>query len=301
MKEFIEKGKQILSSTADGVVTKFESGLQVIQEVVNGLPVYTSFERSSKYDVKYDEKHYFVIPYAMSDVGFSLHTMRFLPDSVPEINDLPKRRIFHFPNQYYEASLREHMLSSAREIAAEKAIEKSSPLERLANDIDALDNKLTYGMLLVGGVAAIFNPIVGVGIAAKAMLPGVTGILAKYGLRPLGEKQTRSEVEKAIKAAEANVAKEFSESNTLKIVNPILEELELALRTTESEHDPLIDPNLSTGSVPELDSEHWRELTNRAIYHVYRDVYSDEELHPKASLGPEDIRWLTTVFEGIDG
>lgn len=299
MTNLLDKGKKILSSTADAVLNEFESGMKMVKEVVNGLPVFISFERSSKYKVEYDEKHYFVIPYKLSGTEFSLHTMRFLPVSVPEINDLPKRRIFHFPNQHYEATLREHLLNSAKDFAVENTSEKVSALESLANDIDALDNKLTYGMLVVGGVAAIFNPLVGVGIAAKAVLPSVTGLLTKYGLRPVGEKFTRSQVEKEVREAEKRVSKEFSEANTIKVVNPILQELELALRTSESEHDPLIDPNLSEGSIPSLEGEHWRELTQRAICHVYKDVYYDCALHEKANLGPEDIRWLRTLFESV--
>jgi len=299
MKSLLDKSKEIISSTADSVMSEFESGMKMVKEVVNGLPVFVSFERSSEYKIEYDEKHYFVIPYQLSDTGFSLHTMRFLPTSVPEINDLPKRRIFHFPNQHYEATLREHMMSSAKEMVAERTLGKVSALESLANDIDALGNKLTYGMLVVGGVAAIFNPIVGAGIAAKAVLPGVTGLLTKYGLRPAGEKLTRSQLEKQVKEAEKKVSTEFSESCTIKVINPILQELELALRTTESEHDPLIDPNLSEGSIPNLEGEHWRELTVRAICHVYKEVYSDRTLHQQANLGPEDIRWLKTLFESV--
>ncbi|USD21068.1 hypothetical protein MJO52_18705 [Microbulbifer variabilis] len=83
------------------------------------------------------------------------------------------------------------------------------------------------------------------------------------------------------------------------MINPILQELELALRTTEAQHDPLTDPNLADGSIPELNSEHWCELTERAVYHVYKDVYRDKRLAKKAQLGPEDLRWFEVLFAGI--
>lgn len=297
MKKLLNKGKNIFSSVSDIVTEELTAGLSLVKEVVSGLPVFISSENSSKYDTQYDEKHYFVIPYVKSVTGFSLHTMRCLPVSVPEINNLPKRRVFHFPNEHYEESLRIHMIQVAREQCINQGENKVSTLEQLANNIDAIDNKLTYGMLLVGGVAAIFNPLVGAGIAAKAVLPGIGGLLNKHGLRPAGEKLTKSQIEKEARLAEESVVKEFSESNTIKVVNPILQELELALRTSETQHDPLIDPNLADGSIPELETERWRELTETAVYHVYKDIYENPDIHSEANLGPEDIRWFSIMFQ----
>ena len=299
MKKYIEQSRQALGSLTEKIADEFGAGIRVVRDVVSDLPIFVSSERTAKYAVLYDEKHYFVIPYMLSESGFSLHTMRCLPESVPEINDLPKRRIFHLPNEHYEACLRQYLIQSARDLSNELRVNSKSTLESLADDIDALDRKLTYGMLAIGGLAAIFNPLLGAGIAVKALLPGVGGLLNKYGLRPLGQKMSSAQAEKEARLAEEKVMKQFSESNTCKVVNPILQELELALRTTESVHDPLVDPNLANGSIPQLDSERWRELTERAIYHVYKDVYRDKKLHKAARLGPEDIRWFDVMFSDV--
>jgi hypothetical protein len=299
MKKFLDKGKGLLSSVTNKVTEDFSAGFTVVKEMVNGLPIFVSLEKSSNFDIEYDEKHYFVVPYIMSEVGFSLHTMRCLPDSVPEINNLPKRRVFHFPNEHYEASLKHYMIQSARELSLSSGGVKVSSLEQLANEIDSLDSKLTYGMLLVGGIAAILNPLVGAGIAAKALLPGVGSLLTKYGLRPVGENFTKSQIEKEAKLAEKRVSDEFSDSSTMKLVNPILKELELAIRTSEEEHDPLTDPKFSDDDILELDGERWRELTELAVYRVYQDVYEDKKRHADAGLGPEDIRWLSVIFQGV--
>ena len=279
--------------------------MNTIKEVVAGLPIIISFERVKDPRVEYDEKHYFVIPFHLSDTGFSLHTMRSLPEHIPEINDLPKRRVFHLPNEHYEATLREHMVASAIELSYANNGEQLSPLESLANGIDALDNKLTYGMLVVGGLAALVNPLIGAGIAVKAVMPSVTGLITKYGLRPVGEKLTLRQLEKQSKEAQALVLKQFSQSDTLKVVNPILQELEFALRTNESQHDPLTDPNLATGSIPQLENEqankYWRSLTEKAVFNTYKDVVKDVKQHKAARLGPEDLRWLSILFIGHDG
>lgn len=293
-----ERIKKVFGIVSNKLAAELESGIKIVREVVNGLPIFVSLERLDDPEQAYDEKHYFVIPFHLCEAGFSLHTMRSLPSHVPEINDLPKRRIFHFPNEHYEATLRRYMVDSAKELAYENNPNKVSSLEGLANDIDALDSKLTYGMLIVGGIAALFNPLVGAGIAAKAITPSVSGMLTKYGLRPVGEKLTQSQLEQQAKEAEQNVLKQFSESNTLKVINPILQEIEFALRTNEKQHDPLMDPNLSNGSIPELPNESWRDLTERAVFHVYKEVVDNSSQHTAAQLGPEDIRWLKLMFIG---
>lgn len=265
---------------------------------MNGLPIFISAEQSDKYhDSQYDEKHYFVIPYELSEYKFVLHTMRCLPNGVPEINNLPKRRVFHFPNDHSEEMLKGYIHQCAEEIVRERNEAKPSSLESLANQIDSLDKKLTYGMLLVGGLAAIAHPLVGAVIAVKALLPSVGSILNKYGLRPTGEKLRKVQREKSIKAAQENLTKEFEGANTLQVVNPILQTLELALRTTESQHDLFTGPGLADGSIAELDGTRWRELTNVAICHVYKEVYETPSLHEQAHLGPEELSWLKIMFD----
>lgn len=299
MKETLTKGFNSISLAAEKAVDGISSGFTLLKEKVNGLPIFISLERSSEFENEqpYDEKHYFVIPFKLSEHRFALHTMRCLPGSVTEINDLPKRRVFHFANLQAEVALKEHMLQSARDIVEENKGTKPNSLETLADEIDALDKKLTYGMLLVGGVAAVFNPLLGAGIAVKALLPGVATVVNKFGLRPGAEKWDKMKLEKEMRKAEDRISKEFKESATLRVVNPILQELDFALRTTEEEHDPLIDPNLADGSIPELSNERWRHLTETAICHVYKEVYEDQSQHELACLGPEDLRWLKVMFE----
>jgi len=297
MKDFLKKGLDSARTVVNKTTDDIESGLSTLKEMVNGLPIIVSNEKSEKYnDQPFDEKHYFVIPYALSDYGFALHTMRCLPDNVPDINNLPKRRVFHFPNEHSENMLKKYMLESAQAIIKERSKDQPNTLESLADDIDSIGKKLTYGMLVVGGVAALANPVVGAAIAAKALLPGVSGVINKYGIRSSGKILKEYSLEKSFKESETYIDEEFKGSNTLQIINPILQELELLLRTTESQHDPLIDPDLSMGSVKELDGERWRELTDVAICHVYNDVYNSPKLHRKAKLGPKDLRWLDIKF-----
>ena len=145
-------------------------------------------------------------------------------------------------------------------------------------------------MVFLGSIAVIVNPLVGVGIVAKAISPGMTGLFTKYGIRPIGEKVSQAQLEKKIREAEIKIKDDFEASSTIQVINPILQELDLALRTTESEHDPLIDFDLSEGSINKLDDERWRDLTKTALHHIYSDVIDNPKVYKKACLGPEDIR-----------
>jgi len=296
MKDFVSKASEFATIVSTKLSNQVGEGVSIISKTVSGLKVVVTSERSTSYEIEYDEKHYFIIPFTPSDSGFALHTMRCLPESALEVNDLPKRRIFHFPNEGYEPLLQDYLIKAAKELAIEEPAPPKRNLKSIADDIDALDRKLSYGMLLIGGLTAVFNPLIGAGIAAKAVTPGAIGLLNKYGLRPVGEKINQASVEKTIKQAEENVLKQFTGSTTLRVTNPILQEMELALKTNQDEHDPLIDPNLSDGSIPELDGDRWRDLTERAMWHIYRDIYEDSSKHQATNLGPEDIRWLSTLF-----
>ncbi|MFT6787122.1 MAG: hypothetical protein ACJAVX_000466 [Pseudoalteromonas rhizosphaerae] len=298
MKDFINKGIATLKSVSDKFTDELNKGYVLAKEKVNGLPIFISLEHCGKVSpISFDEKHYFVIPFELSEYKFALHTMRCLPNGVPEVNNLPKRRIFHFPNEHAEAGLRLYMLNSTNGIMLQQAAERTNTLQSLANDIDALDRKLTYGMLLVGGLAAIANPAIGAAIAAKAVLPSFTGLFNKYGIRASGDKLSQYQLEKAVKEAQNSIIQEFEASNTVQVINPILQELALTLRTTEAEHDPLTSFNLADGSIPELANDTWRELTEAAICHVYKEVYDDSSLHKQAHLDAKDLRWLKLLFD----
>jgi len=297
MKDILNKGLSKIQKAKGEAVDKVTEKWALVTEVINDLPVFVSLERSkSEALIAYDEKHYFVVPYRLSEVGISLHSMRSLPEGVPEINALPKRRIFHFPNEHAEYQVREILLEQGRDIVRASSGDKKHTIEQLANDIDKLDKKLTYGMLLVGGAAALVNPVLGVGIAVKAVLPGAASLINKYGLRPVGEKLRKSNLEKELSEAEKKILSEFEHATTVQVINPVLQELDLALNTDEATHDPLLDFDMSSMDIPELDGVRWRDLTERAIYHIYKDCLKDKSKHVSANLGPEDLRWLSSIL-----
>ena len=281
-KESLLRGLKKAGEAGDKLVREIDSGIALAREKINDLPISVSRESvADDGDGRYDEKHYFVVPYLLSPHGFALHTLRSLPDGVPDINELPKRRVFHFARAEDEALLLAYMQEMARDLAKDGDMAPNS-LTSLADSIDSLDKKLTYGMLLVGGLAAVVNPLLGAGIAAKALLPSIGGLASKYGLRPVADKLQQWRQDNRVQAAEEQVTNEFAAANTLRVINPLL--AELACRT-------------GRGDLPALpESEpmalHWTPLTVSAIGHAYQEILMDRRQLMKAGLAEEDVDWL---------
>jgi len=214
---------------------------------------------------------------------------------------LPFLFLFHVPNEHTDALIRELLSKQIndhyKETDPNKQGYKGDSFLSLADEIDKIDTKLTHGILLIGGLVAFVNPLVGVTIAAKALIPGIGGMVSKFGLRNIGKKINRREREKEIKKAKKKVLSEFKGTNTKKVVNPILRELELAISTDESEHDPLMDFDFNAIDFVGKDNARLQELTFSAIANTYRDILENKSLWKEASLGPEDIRWLNIINE----
>jgi|GEM_PF-686274 len=294
MKELIKNIQNITWQSVEkvsGIVADFAT------EQIGRLPLFASSEISDQYgNTRYDEKHYFLIPYRLSEIKYTFYSMRVLPYGVPPINDLPKKRVFHFPNAHCD-SLVEHVLVNQireqyKEISRPSNTTFGDSLIDIANEIDKVEGKLTNGLLLIGGLVAFINPLAGAGLA---LIPGLSSRLSKYGLKNVGEKLNQTELKQEIQKAEQTVLKEFREATTVSIVNPILAELETALDTTEQEHDPIKEFQFDRYLFSDADNSRYIEISCTAVTNTYREVIHRQKLWEKASLGPEDIRWLKSM------
>lgn len=240
-----------------------------------------------------DEKHYFLIPYKLADCGYTLYSMRCLPEGVPPVNDLPKKRVFHLPNEHaskmVESMLLDEATASVR--SCENEAESKSSLIQLADSIDQLDQKVFNGALLIGGLVALANPVAGGILAAKAMIPSVGLLLTKYGLKQAGETLDERNLAGKIQRAEKQVLAEFHGMTATQIVDPLLAQLDKAINTDVFEYDPLVDEPL-TDAKNAVEDHETRVLTMRAIINTYHELLNDKRRHVAAGLGPEDIRWL---------
>ncbi|MEM7390769.1 MAG: hypothetical protein AAF492_00355, partial [Verrucomicrobiota bacterium] len=189
------------------------SGLSLVRESFGRIPMLGSSEYARRDDEQeYDEKHYFIIPYRFSDSGYMLYSMRCLPEGAPHINDFPKRRIFHLPQENITALVDELLKDQAQKGVEEEGVEKTATvqhLEDLADRIDQVDDKLFGGVLLIGGAIAFFNPVVGATIAISSLVPSVALMLSKLGIQVAGDRLNTKAIQARVEKAKKQLVKEF--------------------------------------------------------------------------------------------
>ena len=271
-------------------------GVGFVQAAVGSLSLFGSTEHSDSYDhERVDEKHYFLIPDRRSENDYALYVMRCLPEGVPPINDLPKRRLFHLPNQHAMPTVENLLLDDARECAQAAPPQEGhlgGRLNDLADQIDRLDSKIFHGALLIGGLVALLNPLAGAAVAAKALVPSIGLTLSKFGLKYVGDVANARGLASRIKSAEADVLRQFRQAGTQAIENPILCQWDRALRTSEFEYEPILEFDSESMDFGERDRGRMLKLTSQAITNTYEEVLNDTDAWSAAHLGPEDVRYL---------
>ena len=128
-----------------------------------------------------DEHHYLWVPLPAAVKGYALSQHRGLPTGASLASDLPLRGIFHLPGAGAERRLEELILDGRLPVAVDSDL--TQRLHRIADEIDRQSGKATGGLRLIGGAVAIVNPLLGIGIAAKAIFPSQGGAKAT-NMRP---------------------------------------------------------------------------------------------------------------------
>jgi hypothetical protein len=144
---------------------------------------------------------------------------------VPPINDLEKRRLLHLPSEGALPMLEHIVIKDARERASADAVSSnfvSSNLDSLIDEIDKVDGKVFGGVLLLGGLVALANPLAGAAVAMKAAVPSIGLLVSKYGLKVVSETATNMDIAQQIRRAEKEVKTQFKSAKTVSVINPVL-------------------------------------------------------------------------------
>jgi hypothetical protein len=294
VKTWLQKTVQASYDTVTGGLCIAGAGAGYVVEWVGKLRIFGATSTGSA-NQAFDQRHYFLVPDPMSADGYSLFVTRCLPEGVPPINDLPKQRIVHLPNKSAEAMLRTLLVRQAQMEELSKPLSSKTwgdHASEMADAIDNLDQKAFGGVLLIGGLVAIFNPIAGAAIAAKALVPSLGMWASTYGLRAVGEKLNQADLERRAKQAETDVLNQFRGSSTIQQVNRVLAILEIAIRTTEDEYDPMVElHNVLTSEMTESERQAI-SLASAAVLSVYETTVQSTRSAKQAGLGPEDIRFI---------
>ncbi len=284
MKQAGQLGGSVLG-LGEGLVSAvggaLDNGVGLVTATVQGIPFFGSTTTSTDYDhTKVDEKHYFLVPDQTSEQGFSLYVMRSLPAGVPPINDLPKQRLLHLPSAASLPMMQDLTIKAARDDARSDTPSQSfigDNLNALADEIDKVDDKAFNGVLLVGGLVALVNPLAGAAVAVNAVLPSVGLIVSKYGLKIAGDAVTNMDVSRQIKRAEKDVIKQFKSSNTAKVINPLLAQLARAHDGDLSLDDTLQDFETDDLNLTEADRRRFLSLTEEAIRNLGENTADEAE------------------------
>jgi hypothetical protein len=267
-------------------------GASFLRTSIGSLPLITGtkvMEITS--DAPADETHYFLVPLRTAPDGYAVSIQHALPAGYGLANDLPKVRIFHLPSAAARERMEEILISNLgknyrEQNAADAHSEMAVRIERIAAEIDKQSERVTGGLLVIGGVVAIANPLLGVGIAAKALFPSVGSKVTNEALRFVSEKLRISAKRGAEEKAAQVAATEVGKLKPVVHANPLLALLENAVNNEAPDFDPSSQP---------CASDRFQTITARAIVQTYADILAMETQPTEARLHGYDIGWLRAL------
>jgi hypothetical protein len=271
-------------------------GCEFVRSSVGALPLFAGTQAyQAEEDLAADETHYFLVPLRTVPEGYATSVQRAVPAGQGLENDLPKRRIFHLPALSARGTLEAILTADLAKtnLSGEDAeSELGERLERIADEIDKQAERVTGGLLLIGGAVAIANPLVGVAIAAKALFPAIGSRISHHALKYFGGKFRASAKRGAQAAADKKAAQTVKRLEPQLFINPLLGVLEAAVAEADPQHDPhAVMPDEETAG----DGRRVRLLTARAITQCYADLLALPEPPGAANLHAPDIAWLRSL------
>jgi hypothetical protein len=267
------------------------SGMAFLSSTIGSLPFLaaTTVDAAAENPPR-DESHYFLVPDPSAKEGFTLVERRRLPEGTGAVNSLPKVRIFHVHDPAALAVLEGQL---AGKIAAARGpgsggLERdlAGRLDAMGEEIDRQSNWVTGGLVVIGGVVVVANPLLGIGIAAMSLLPELGGKLAKFGMGAAAESLRRAGDSLRSGMARRDAAAEVKRMKPELVVDPVLKFLDRILAL-----GPEVDPQLDElGALPEW----WRDRDQRLTFAAAVEVWAG---------GPWP-RWIGDVrarLEAVEG
>lgn len=226
MQELWSQCLKRLKEAPDAALEWGRSGVAFLKSSVGSLPFLagTSADTTAG-NPERDETHYFLVPDPSEAGGFTLAERRRLPEGAGAVNSFPKMRIFHVHDPAAVLVLEERL---AGKISAEKLRpaglegDLAVRLETLGEEIDRQSHWVTGGLILVGGVVCVANPVLGIGIAAHALLPEIGAKLAKFGFGAAADTVKRVSNSWRLSSAKKEADSEVKRMKPELVVDPVL-------------------------------------------------------------------------------
>lgn len=282
----------VIQSAADlqKVATRLlNEGASVFRSRLGSFSLFSSTDVSQ--DGENDETHYLLIPDPVEPGRYSLYHHRRLPHGVGPENKLRKKRIFHLASADQQEILTGLLFDELKSDHLEPG-EPISPLaerlELIADEIDRQSERVTGGLLWVGGAVAVANPLLGVTIATKGLIPSVGSKLTTHGFKHasawLRERQKKAADDSAAHEAKMSLKKdqpEIRENQVLKI-----------LHQAHFSKDDQFDPVLASVAL-------WDDQSSFADHKIAARAVSDS--YQGASIkGPTLKTWIDQLAKIAD-
>lgn len=269
-----------ISAAPDAAAALAKSGLATLQSTVGSIRIFSSTRVSAAAEnPPQDETHYFLIPSPAE--GLVLAERRRLPEGVGTVNSLPKVRLFHVHDPAAVAVLEEKLLGRMAGDRMEGPgldADLANRLEEVGEIIDRQSFWVTGGLVVIGGAVAIANPLLGVGIAANALLPDIGAKLTKLGLGTVADQLRRIGQSRREKTARKEASDEIRRLKPQVVTDPVLTFLDRLVAL-----GPKADAQL--GELERI-PEWWRNRDQRFALGVVCDVLKDSDPWPA---------WLASV------
>ena len=293
MDQFLKKlteGAENASALASSIT---QSGLKSVNEAFRGVKLFSSLSSSADEYVEYDETHYLLIPLIGSERQYAIYTKHLLPPDTGTVNSLPKQRIFHLPDANGKELLEQELLNkllTERGDSETGSSDLADSLEKIADQIDSESEKITGGLLLIGGAVAIVNPIMGVGIAAKALLPSISTKATKAGAEFIGNKLRSWNKSSAISKLKKDASQEIKKLKPKIYTNQIIRSLEAIVSNPNTEFDPFTDQRTWPD---QFQPSHYYSMTQEAIKEIYSDSWDKLDL---TNVQPSHLEWVKSFI-----
>lgn len=274
-----------------------ESGLKSVNDVFRGIKLFGSLSSSVDEHVEYDETHYLLIPLIGMEKQYAIYTKRLLPLDTGAINSLPKQRIFHLPDANGKKLLEQELVAN---MVAKRTNDKTGSsdladsLEKLADQIDNQTDKITGGLLLIGGAVAIVNPIMGIGIAVKGLLPSVSTKASKAGAEYIGNKLRNWNKSSALSKLNKDASQEIKQLKPKIYTNEVIRCLEAIASNPTEDFDPFTDKRTWPD---QFQPSHYYPITLEAIQEIYSNSW--DKLNLNNTL-PAHTQWVKSLIETKD-
>jgi hypothetical protein len=282
--------KSILSTLSDNVLD-LASGAGVL---VSGAKdsIVNVFSSNENKENEVNITHYYCIPDPVNVGKYLIHTSREVSNGIDE-SSFPNQRIFHVHKEEAIDQIRKSMIDMDTEAMRDKHSKDSfsgDTLVNVASHIDKANEKISGGVLIAGAATCIFNPVLGVALITKSLVPSIGAKVASELLGGSGNSINKWSKDKVDEKVDKDVKDTHKKTKPIIKPNIILYKIDKAIN--DRDYNPLLETT-------DLDIDVL--LTVPMIKEVYGDFLGKGFFENKTLSDPliEYINYLIISYENI--